>query len=462
MNKNKNVILTPNTHVILTPKAEGSRPKFSHVVLGSIVLLLAACGDEVTEVTEVTQVVGMQVVEEGDALPKCTTENEGQMVYSVDSAAAYYCVNRKWTSMKGKDGKDGKDGAAGKDGKDGVDGKDGTNGTDGTNGSDGTSCTAVVIENGYKIVCGEDSVGVVLNGQDGVNGTNGTDGTDGKDGTNGNDGQNCEIVSDTKGVLTLKCGDDTTTLYKAMCDLTPYDPMKQYCSLQGVFNLRKCGEKLYNPESHFCDARDSSIYRYVAIDSLIWMAENLNYKVDSSFCYNGSVEYCEKYGRLYMWAAAVGKSEEECGYGYDCELSGKVCGVCPKGWHLPDNSEWKALLAVFGEIASGGGMSGIGAYWNENAGVALKSKEGWSGSGNATDYFGFSALPAGSRGGIGSDGVISSDAFNGEGRFAGFWSSTESGSDRAFYMYMSYDNDEAFLGNTIKKNYANSVRCIKD
>ena len=61
LNKNKNVILTPNirviltpnTHVILTPKAEGSRPKFSHwchaATIGAILLftaLLMACGDD--------------------------------------------------------------------------------------------------------------------------------------------------------------------------------------------------------------------------------------------------------------------------------------------------------------------------------------------------------------------------------------------------------------------------------
>ena len=84
---------------------------------GAFALLFAACGDEVTEVN---QVVEMQVLEEGDALPKCTADNEGSMVYSVDSAAAYYCVNRNWTSMKGKDGKDGADGKNGKDGKNGL------------------------------------------------------------------------------------------------------------------------------------------------------------------------------------------------------------------------------------------------------------------------------------------------------------------------------------------------------
>jgi len=375
MNKNKNVILTP--------KAEGSRPKFSHVVLGSIVLLLAACGDEVTEVTEVTQVVGMQVVEEGDALPKCNTENEGQMVYSVDSAAAYYCVNRKWTSMKGKDGKDGKDGAAGKDGKDGKDGengkdgKDGTNGSNGTNGSDGTSCTAVAIDNGYKIVCGEDSVGVVLNG---AKGDKGADGKDGKIFVGG----------------------------------------------------------------WMVDSRDSSLYRYVTIGSQVWMAENLNYKVDSSYCYNDSVEYCEKYGRLYKWPAAVGESERDCGGDYMCGLSGKVRGVCPEGWHLPDTTEWNTLFAAVG------GMS--------TANKKLKSTSGWNDyegeSCNGTDAIGFSVLPAGVKN-QGGD-------YSSEGMVAFFWSSTERPYPYAYNMYFSYRHDIGLGIGRFEKDHAFSVRCVKD
>ena len=51
--------------------------------IGSILFvsaMFAACGDEVTEVTKVTQVVGMQMVEEGDALPECTADSEGAML----------------------------------------------------------------------------------------------------------------------------------------------------------------------------------------------------------------------------------------------------------------------------------------------------------------------------------------------------------------------------------------------
>lgn len=81
------------------------------------------------------------------------------------------------------------------------------------------------------------------------------------------------------------------------------------------------------------------------------MAENLNYrylepnyKVDSSsFCYNDSIQYCEKYGRLYLWSAAVdgaglfSDNAKGCGYGEHCEPILPVrepvpkAGICPIG-----------------------------------------------------------------------------------------------------------------------------------
>lgn len=79
----------------------------------------------------------MKIVEEGEKLPECTTENEGTMVYALDSAASYACINRKWTSFNGKDGADGKDGRDGKDGEDGAKGDKGDQGVKGDKGEDG-------------------------------------------------------------------------------------------------------------------------------------------------------------------------------------------------------------------------------------------------------------------------------------------------------------------------------------
>lgn len=166
------------------------------------------------------------------------------------------------------------------------------------------------------------------------------------------------------------------------------------------------------------DLRDGQTYRTVKIGTQVWMAENLNYKVDSSFCYNDSAKYCEKYGRLYTWNSAT--------------------TICPIGWHLPDTTEWKTLFAAVDG-------SGVGS--------ALKSTYGWAYGDNGSDDFEFSALPAGYRNLNGS--------FRNEGNYANFWSSTEKDSYGAYRMYLNSGNGYANLGNDLKNNGL-SVRCLKD
>ncbi len=198
-------------------------------------------------------------------------------------------------------------------------------------------------------------------------------------------------------------------------------------------------------ENCFEDARDGQTYKTVKIGDQVWMAENLNYKTDSSFCYNDSVEYCEKYGRLYTWAVAMDSAGTRsangmgCGYNKTCSPTYPVRGVCPSGWHLPDTTEWNTLFNAVGGSSI--------------AGTKLKFMSGWYNSGNGTDDFGFSAPPAGYRHYYGY--------YNYEGRGAYFWSSTEFNSNGAYYMGLYYSYDPADL-NIDGKNYGFSVRCLKD
>jgi Fibrobacter succinogenes major domain (Fib_succ_major). len=187
------------------------------------------------------------------------------------------------------------------------------------------------------------------------------------------------------------------------------------------------------------DDRDCQTYKTVRIGGQVWMAENLNYKVDSSFCYNDSAEYCEKYGRLYMWTAAVDTSEEDCGYGKICGLFRRVRGVCPEGWHLPDNAEWRTLFtAVGGE---------------DKAGKMLRSQMGWGDGDNGLDAYGFSACPAGY--------MYRTGRFYDMGHYAHFWSATEDGSDGAYSLYLNYGSEDATLMYDYKNSYY-SVRCLND
>ena len=67
---------------------------------------------------------------------------------------------------------------------------------------------------------------------------------------------------------------------------------------------------------------------------------------NATSCYRDS---CDKYGRLYTWAAVVDSvywlnQGKTCGYTQEmCDLANQVQGICPNGWHVPNISEWNAL-----------------------------------------------------------------------------------------------------------------------
>ena len=164
------------------------------------------------------------------------------------------------------------------------------------------------------------------------------------------------------------------------------------------------------------DERDGKTYKTVVIGKQTWMAENLNYESRYSYCYEDKAENCAKYGRLYMWDAAM--------------------EACPSGWGLPSLEEFQALVAA------------VGGY--PVAGKALKSTEGWKDGGNGTDDYGFSALPA---------GYMQEDSTSHNvGEYAQFWST--SGTTWVYQLEAAFDNDSSFLF-SVYRGFALSVRCLK-
>lgn len=200
------------------------------------------------------------------------------------------------------------------------------------------------------------------------------------------------------------------------------------------------------------DSRDGQKYKTVQIGSQTWMAQNLNYETADSYCYNDTASNCVKYGRYYTWAAAVGQSEFACGYLHNCSLpSGNIQGVCPKGWHLPNNEEWEALLS-FVDDSTPDKFIPINVVYS-NAGYVLKSSSGWDSDGNGTDAFSFSALPAGGMRKLGEYYEVGDEAT--------FWSSTEYNGVDAFAVSLCNYNNNAILKVNSKSSGA-SVRCLKD
>lgn len=171
------------------------------------------------------------------------------------------------------------------------------------------------------------------------------------------------------------------------------------------------------------DERDGQTYKTVKMGEHWWMAENLNYALlqptegldSSSFYYNDSLEYCDTYGRLYLKSGAMDSAGTwsddglNCGCYVKCSPKEPVRGVCPEGWHLPNDDDWKALFAVVGDSSL--------------VPLALKSASGWWVIDNGIDAFGFAILPSGIRRNVGDYYSI--------GKATSYWSSTEEYNDHS-------------------------------
>ncbi|MRS61269.1 hypothetical protein GJJ30_08200 [Larkinella terrae] len=184
----------------------------------------------------------------------------------------------------------------------------------------------------------------------------------------------------------------------------------------------------------FTDSRDGQTYKTISFKNAltgttaIWMAQNLNYKVEGSYAYDDNENNRKELGLLYTWEAAK--------------------KACPSGWHLSTDSEWSRLVSEFGGT--------------DKAGEALKSIKGWNEDGNGTNSSGFNALPAGIRR-KGSYEVLGTLGF--------FWTSSPANSiDRAWEWNFHYGGPPSGNRQNLKKAFrfdgdvagGLSVRCVRD
>ncbi len=204
------------------------------------------------------------------------------------------------------------------------------------------------------------------------------------------------------------------------------------------------------------DSRDNKSYKTVTIGTQTWMAENLNFgtRIDGSgdqtdndiiekYCYSDDPVNCATYGGLYQWDEMMQYVTTE-----------GVQGVCPTGWHLPTDTEWKTLEMELGMTTAEANSSG---YRGADQGSQLAGNEPlWTnGSLDQNGVFGssgFAALPSGYRDFFGS--------FNAQSAGAYFWSSSESGVNA--WVRSLYYNNPKVNRNTYSKAYGFSVRCVRD
>ncbi len=240
-----------------------------------------------------------------------------------------------------------------------------------------------------------------------------------------------------------------------------------YASVESAW-VDSVGDYLLSVQPFTCgdtliDTRDQQAYATILIGTQCWMAQNLNVgtKINSThpgiqqfnneviekYCFSNTDANCDTYGGLYEWGEAMQYVTTE-----------GAQGLCPDGWHIPTDNEWKILEGVvdsqypvgdaewdatgFRGLDAGGKLKEAGTtHWNS-------PNEG------ATNSSGFTGLPWGYRASFTGN-------FDNLGIEGYFWSSTP-WSNFGAYMRRLYNAQARVDRYFWYSDNGFSIRCLKN
>ena len=211
----------------------------------------------------------------------------------------------------------------------------------------------------------------------------------------------------------------------------------------------------------FTDERDGRVYKQAELHAAAgstgdcWMAENLDHgefidtsktsdmtdnKIPEKNCYDNDENNCATHGALYEWSELMNYAPS------DNKARGDTQGLCPIGWHLPTDEEWKLL-----EIALGMRL--------EDA-----NEDGWRGEAISPQLMlgassGYDATLTGFRGG---------SSFEGLGETAVWWMatavSTDTDEDEAWTRAIEAPDKNSAVGRFggDMEGDGLSARCVRD
>lgn len=217
------------------------------------------------------------------------------------------------------------------------------------------------------------------------------------------------------------------------------------------------------PDTPTVEDIDGNVYNTVQIGDQCWTVENLKTRAYTDgtpipnltdpdawwlteegayVWYDNDISWMETYGALYNWYTGIDPR-----------------GLCPTGWHVPNDDEWTELTGFIGgtDVPHGTELKScrqVNSPWGDACNTSDHPR--WDDSGNSiygTDDYGFSLLPGGYRVGLGDFELL--------GGYGAWWTTT------AYDAYFSWGRamfwDTGHMGVFYDyKEVGRSIRCIKD
>ncbi|WP_232283231.1 fibrobacter succinogenes major paralogous domain-containing protein [Paraglaciecola sp. T6c] len=194
---------------------------------------------------------------------------------------------------------------------------------------------------------------------------------------------------------------------------------------------------------------DGNTYRTVKIGEQIWLAENLRVtkyqdgtKINTGFIPDDKEENLLKHGRLYDWHDVVDERN-----------------ICPVGWRIASDDDWKALEKSIGISESE--LDTLGWRGDNDIAITLKAEQqdtifkGFDQS--QVNKYQFSASPA---------GVKIGNWYLTQGMYTEFWTGSSATEKQAYARTLAYSWWNTHKGEIrrekLNKNYMFSVRCVKN
>jgi len=237
---------------------------------------------------------------------------------------------------------------------------------------------------------------------------------------------------------------------------------KFYIFISGTNNWKEVnyGTGIISPSSSWsCGdvlSYEGQNYTTVEIGTQCWMSENLNVgtridgitnQTDNStiekYCLDNNSLKCDTFGGLYQWDEMMQYITTE-----------GAQGVCPTGWHIPTDSEFKSLEMELGMSQSQADATG---YRGTDQGSQLGGNEPlWTDEAldqsSAFGSSGYLMFPSGTR--------YTDGTYGGIGTYGFVWVSSQSGAN-SWRHYLRWDQTKVGRS-TDNKSSGYSVRCLKD